>query len=176
MSLRAAVLRCVVQYPGELDAGQIGAMVLPWPKPAHPPTGLEDIRARAVARATHEAGAATKVSRALGKLVEAGLVEPTAAPRLAPWFTDTARRHGLDRALERAHPRWPGRVPAMPGHVRLLAEVGGKGPPSTHALLGESPSGARKQAYRDLCDWGVLVSPRCRWPTPKGVAAAQETA
>lgn len=173
VTLRDDVLRCVVRYPGELDAGQIGVLVLPWPKPADPPSTLEDIRARVAARAAHEAQVAARVSRCLGKLVEAGLVEPTAAPRWAPWFADAVRTRGLVDALARAHPRWPGRVPPMPGHVRLLEELGEKGPPSTRALLGAAPSGARKDAYADLCEWGVVVSPRCRWPTARGTAMVE---
>lgn len=169
LTLRTAILHHLAENPGELDAGDLARLVLPFPPAATPPTCLDDVYARRAARMAHEAQAAAKVSRALKNLTAAGLVAPVGAPVLSPWFAREVEARGVALALERAHPRWPGRVPVLALHRSLVVEVGTKGPESVCALLGERPDGARKRAYRDLGEWGCIVRPTARTLTAAGL-------
>jgi hypothetical protein len=163
-SLGFRVLALIVDYPGELDAQAIADHVFPPPRLAGP-ASYEARRALADAKATHRAESAARVSRVLGRLQAAGLIERRGPPRVAAWFTRTVDRHGLADALHRAHPAWPGRVPRLVAHLRVLGEV-----VKPTGAVKYGAGGVEAQAYRDLVAWGVVVSPSRRFATPKGVA------
>lgn len=168
VTLPSRILGLLADYPGELDAADVARMLMPRAPLLEAPRNLADLYARRAARVAEESALTLKVSRALGKLTERGLVMARQAPMLAPWFAHDAGVRGVAVALARAHPRWPGEVAPMPGHVAMVREVGEKVPGSVRALLGESPSGSRKRVYADLCSWGVVVRPGCRWLTDAG--------
>jgi len=182
------VLRLVAAHPGELDAGTIAERLLPAPpwRPPFPATHAEraasyaawlteergplsdDGRAR---RGGRREAAAARVSRALGRLQERGLIETRGPPIVAPWWLAVAQRRGVLPALRSAADVEGG---DLTSHVAMVAEVE-KGPRSAAALLGASPSGARKRVYADLIAWGVVLPPSQRWATEAGLALLQNT-
>lgn len=182
------VLALVAAHPGELDASTIAERLLPAPpwRPPFPATHAERAASYA-AWLTEERGplsadgrtrvggrreaAAARVSRALGRLQERGLVETRGPPVVAPWWLAVARRRGVLPALRSAADVDGG---DLAGHVAMVAEVE-KGPRSAAALLGPSPSGARKRTYADLVAWGVILPPSQRWATEAGLALLQDS-
>ena len=177
------VLRLVAAHPGELDASTIAERLLPGPpwRPPFPATHAERAASYA-AWLTEERGplgadgrtrtggrreaAAARVSRALGRLQERGLIETRGPPILAPWWLAVAQRRGVLPALRSAADVDDG---DLTSHVAMVAEVE-KGPRTAAALLGTSPSGARKRVYADLIAWGVILPPSQRWATEAGLA------
>lgn len=113
-----------------------------------------------------------KVARALGRLVEAGLLEKLAPPLLSPEFRRSVEERGAPAALRRFHPSWPGRVVNDAEDLQLrLIERARSGNCSTRAVLGsKAPSGTVLRAYSELVRWGVLIAPQQRHATPAGVA------
>lgn len=174
-SPRWEVLRLIVECPGELDASAIAAHLWPPPK-LSPPSSLADIYARKKEWEAVESANRAKVSGYLRQLGTKGLICECGAPVLADWFVKRAIQENqgiilleFDRVLQRIHPKWPGKTPTIRRHVRMVGEIYHCGPPTVGALLGKSPDGATKVAYRDLVDWGVIVAPGKRKPTEAGV-------
>ena len=166
------ILAAVVDNHGELDAQAIADSLYPPPKLAGPITSRAGWAAWATAKAEHRREKAARVSRMLGRLTEAGLIGSRGAPIVSRWFADLAMRRGLTEAMERAHPAWPAPVPPLVAHREMVEEVG-KGPTSARSLLGSQPSGARKKVYRQLVEWGVIVSGSQRVATSAGVAVVE---
>lgn len=172
------VLRLVVENPGEMTVdGLVRCLRLVEPRPVpvteRPVTQIGQWRAEMAERARAERvareEARARVTRALGRLVEAGFVEKLRPPRLSREFIARAERYGTAEALCFFHPAFPESPPVteMPGYLALVQEVE-KLPGSALALLGRAPSGAVQQRYADLVRWGVVVSPKQRWATERG--------
>ena len=179
-SIGRAVLELVVAHPGELDAEAIARTLYPPPRWEAPPATAGHA-ARSASYATwraahrqHQRSSCDRVSRLLGRLQERGLIETRGAPLLADWWPRAVRRHGAESALRGVMDEDTERG-ALASHLALIARVE-KGPASTSALLGPSPSGATKRTYDDLVTWGVIVPPSFRWPTPAGVALVTASA
>lgn len=179
-------LALLVAEPGVLDAEALGLALEP-PVPLTLPVASHAERSRAyTAWADRELGALVGVKRAggrrdqatarasrlLSELQRLGLVETRGGPTLMDGWARLVKRHGELGALQLAHPLWPRAVPGLTSHLAMVREVG-KGPPSVLVLLGAKPSGARKETYRELCAWGVVVPPRFRWPTEAGRALVE---
>jgi len=162
------VLACLVADEDGLTVEQIAAHVYPPLRWTEPFRGAADYKARIAARAAHEAGARARVSRLLSRLQERGLVETRGAPRVAEWVQE--RLHGgadLASLVRRAHPLWPGKVPSVAAHVKLMERIMGGDFPTAKALLkGDS---SQESICADLAAWGLIVAPSRRRPTEKGV-------
>lgn len=176
MSLARSVLALLCVYPGQLTASDIAAHLFPPPKLDHQLPTAAAWREWGAAKEAHIRATSRRVSRALGKLQEQGLVAPCRPPHLAAWFLDDAAKRGLALALHRAHPAWPGKVPALGRHFILVGRLGDEGPMIVHDLLGATPDGATKRAYRELVEWGIVVAPSLRWATAAGVALVEVAA
>ncbi len=168
-SLRARVLLLVAD--DAMVAEDLAAHLCPPPKMDGPPGSAAAWRELAQARAVYRREAIRRVSRALEALHAVGLVAPCGAPRLAEWFLVDFDRRGVADAVARAHPAWPAELPDLAAYRRMV-EACGQGPGSTRELLGESPSGAAKRVYRELVEWGVIVSASSRVATEAGRAEA----
>ncbi len=166
-SLRFRVLFLLVD--DALTAEQLAAHLFPPPKLAGPLTSRAAWKERADAVAVYRREGIRKVSRALDALHAAGLVAPCGAPTLARWYCERIERYGFVLALHRAHPAFPRDAGNLAAHLRLVDQCS-QGPTSTRALLGASPSGAQKRAYRELGDWGVIVPASGRVATAAGIA------
>jgi hypothetical protein len=173
-SLRFRVLRLIVENPGDLTAESIAAHLFPPPKLAGPLSSAEAWRARARAVECHKRGAERQVRRAIDALQGAGLVVAHGAPMVSEWFCGSIERWTLPTAIERAHPAWPRKLPDLAAY-RSIVEAATAGPSSAGALLGSNPSGSRKRRYRELCSWGVLISPSQRVATDAGVSVIHTT-
>lgn len=172
-SLRWRVLVSVTD--DALTAAEIAAHICPPPRLDGPLTSRAAWAARAAAVDAHQARATRAVSRALDALTAAGLVAPSAPPRVAEWLAERIAQRGLADALERAHPAWPAAVPPLATHRRLV-EACRQGPTSARDALGPSPSGAVKRAWREVCAWGWVVPPRGRVATEAGRAVVRRGA
>ena len=170
-----AVLSIVATYPGELDAEAVAMHLWPPPRLTAPLPSAEAWKARAEAVEAHRRLQATRASRLLGRLTEAGYVERVGRPVLARWFVERVERFGLGEAMCRAHPAWPRSSGNLHGHLQLAREAE-KGPLSARALLGDNPSGSRKRDYAELCAWGVIVPPSHQTATAAGVALVARVA
>jgi hypothetical protein len=190
------VLALIVQSPGELDADAIGHILWPAPKRQGPPlfwpggsragevykAWLASIQGQRQQSEHWRSRKAEKASRFIGRLQEAGLVEPMRPPALSEWWlnlvVDMGKEAALGRlaALERAcaddveTSEAEETQEVKERHEQLLALIAKveKGPRSTSDLLGASPSGAQKLAYKRLVMLGILVPPSYRWPTKAG--------
>lgn len=164
------VLRQVAEYPGELSVDDLVARLKLLPRRVQPFKSAEERRAWLEMMDDSRRASCARVTRTLGRLVEARLVEPMRPPRLSPEFAKRAAQDGLSAALLAFHPAWPAPPKAdLSGYLALVAEVENL-PPSARDLLGAKPSGARQACYADLVRWGVVVAPQQRWPTAAGVA------
>lgn len=168
-ALRARVLLLLAD--DAMVAEDLAAHIFPPPKMDGPPGSAAAWRELAQARAVYRREAVRRVSRALEALHASGLVNPCGAPRLAEWFLVRVERFGMVDAVARAHPAWPAELPDLAAY-RRMAEQCSQGPGSTRELLGESPSGAAKRVYRELVEWGVIVSASSRVATETGRAEA----
>ena len=156
------VLALLVASPGELDAEAVGRHLWPPPKLTSS-AGYLGWRQAVVG---HVTTSTARAARLLGRLVEAGQVEHQREPAVAAWFTDLARRHGIEAALRRAHPAYPADVPDLRGLSRLVKAMQVERGPGARV----APSGATKRKLARLVEMGVLVPSSRRWPTAKGIA------
>ena len=167
-TLPGRVLRLLVAYPGELRAADIAEHLYPRPRRITPYVNAADYRSWQGEVAEWHTHHTALVSRAIGRLQEAGLVERLGRVRVAAWFAEDAKTRGVISALDRANPRWPAPSPPLTGAGFLV-----------HLLIGgveKSPgdcvpkSGAGQRTYARLVEWGVLVAPSQRVATEKGRA------
>ena len=163
------ILACLVADEDGLTVEQLATHVYPPLRWTEPFRGAADYKARIAARAAHEAGARARVSRLLSRLQERGLVEPRGAPRVAEWVQ--ARLHGgadLATLVRRAHPLWPGKVPPVAAHVKLMRRAMSGDFPTSRALLkGDS---SQESICADLAAWGLIVAPSVRRASARGRA------
>lgn len=176
-SLRFRVLAVIIANPSEMAVADIARHLfppprMPWPSPSLPVADrLAVVRGHAIHVAEEHGRACARVSNAVESLQKDGLVAPCGPPAPAAWFVERVSRFGVAHALERAHPLWPRPLAAGLGsHVAIYSRLTGKRPPSVAALLGPSPSGAQRRAWRELVAWGCVVGPRSRVPTMAGIA------
>lgn len=165
------VLALVVEEPGALTAEMIADRLYPEPAHVGPFTAasyrahVEALRAH---RAEHAQAARVKaVGVLLHRLQQRGLVERCGGIRVAPWFEETAQRRGEVKALRLAMPEADRRqARELRPHRAVLATVRAC-PGSVRDVLAEG-GGWRREAYADLGDWGVLVTPTRRTATEAG--------
>lgn len=185
------LLEAVVLSPGCWTTSTLSSAMGP------PRFDATDYPAWVKARKAHT----VKIGRALGRLVEGGLLEKQRGPRLAQWAVD--RLEMLPRLADFVRSLypvtfdgldWPGDDATDEGDdidagieidTNLNADViigrlmFGQDEEcqavTTRDLLGSGSSGAMRRAYRWLCERGVIEAPSLRWPTAAGVALVQET-
>jgi hypothetical protein len=173
-------LALIVETPGELSSDALAAHLWPPVTRSTPFASAAEYSEWRRNRVSSERDRAAKASRIVRRLAEAGLIESRGGPTLAAWFRDKWERRAIRivadwRALGMA--RSPTADEAREIALTLLvgaAEAGlirqvAKGPETVGALLGPSPSGARKRLYAGLVAQGVVVAPAQRWPTAAGV-------
>ena len=175
-TLAGQVLHHVVLLPGALDAAAIADLL--WREPAivGPLTSASYAIWRAEV-AVFRAGAADRsrrVSTALHRLQQQGLIEPCAGVAVAAWHEERVARLGAVRALDLAADldEDEDRARDLGAHLRLLQRVR-ECPVSVRELLSEGGGWARL-AYADLGAWGVIETPQRRRPTARGIALVQE--
>lgn len=186
-------LALLVARPGQLDAAALGQSL--W-RPQI--TSTADYLQARRAMLAHGFAAPRTALRAPSPL-------PQAAQLGASWSAEAAKLlHGLQRRgmVERVRPpqvaeEWlellaadgPAAViragadpdahgPSDPTGLRahLLAELVRATPATVTAWAGAGPSGNVVRAIADLVEWGIVVPPSFRWPTPQGIDwIAQET-
>jgi hypothetical protein len=192
-----AVLAELVSRPGQ-DVASLARACNDWRPP--PATTLAELRARQEAlraefRARPAAGtkaaprslaarkAREQVSRAVERLVLAGLVEARAGVTLDPWTAKAWQERGEASLARREHVERAGVieaavwVPAAAGDVAIVrALLDGPLPQNELAARsggltsGGQRSGVWLARYAALVEDGVLVPPGDRWPTPAGRA------
>lgn len=180
------ILRDIVDYPGEYDAAMLTNKHYPYQAYNG---GLfrtaEDWKKNTALRAQHTKQAKAKISRYLGRLVEAGLIEKNVGVRLDPAFLPLWEAKGADAlqsstSLVNSMGEIVGsRVEAAhPAAVRMVEYLHRCGcvplDTFTRDTDGYSAAGNRQGAwafhYEKLTAEGVICPPRYRWPTPDGLA------
>jgi hypothetical protein len=190
------VLELVCRRPGELSAGAIGRIL--WPAPRLPVPVLQcgglasagerlrqwlrDAEDRRLRTEAHQAQAAARAGRLLGRLQSQGLVERERPPRLAPWWADLAeaeragkleRLYCIDQLPEDeeeydpAAPVQSGATTLLQQMARLVGEVE-KEPSTTAQVLGPKAGGTARRAYAVLVELGIVIPSSFRWPTEAG--------
>lgn len=184
-TLPGRCLAAIVADPGALTAEGLAARLLPYaPPPVAPPSpawarlGLapRHTAATATARAAHLAQSTREVARALSRLTEAGYLAPAGdVVALHPASAALLAARGLPALLALGAPEPddegeadPDTSAAAEAILRALAA----GPTTYRALLGPSPGGATKAAYRALAEALVISIPSHRRPTEGGIALA----
>lgn len=168
------VLAALVLAEGA-TAAELAADVLPLPaltlEQTTGPDRLRLLQDRAQVRRDNE----QRVSRVLGRLQEAELVETRGRARpSASWRKvttepgPTGRQRSRVEAL-RLMSGWMLREEDTGAYLALLCRVENQ-PGSVATLSGQD--GVR---YRRLVEWDVLVSPAQRWPTLKGIELIRAT-
>lgn len=167
------VLELVVRRPGQLDAAEIGSLL--W-RPRWR-TKEEYFAARSVI--VRESSTWTsRVGVFLNRLQERGYIEHCRPPVVAPKWAALARRKPA-RAIAEASEEEIERSPEDP-RVRLLGELARrKTPCSAQEWVTGTPTGSGprppvwgnvQRAVADLVEWGLVIPPTSRWPTPAGIA------
>lgn len=123
------------------------------------PDRLRLVREREARRRDHE----QQVSRLLGRLQEAGLVETRAKARPSESWRHQAARHGEVAAL-RCMSCWTVLEADAGPYLELIGRV-----EKTPACVGRLER-REVERYRQLVAWDVLVAPSQRWPTEAGIA------
>lgn len=165
------VLALIVEEPGALTAEMIADRLHPEPRHVGPFTPAS-YRAHVEALRAHrdedaQAARVKAVGVLLHRLQGRGLVEKCAGLRVAPWFEAKVEKRGLHKALLLAQPI--GGPKRDLGAHRALIELVRASPGSVRAL-GAGGGGWRWEAYTDLGEWGVLVTPTRRTATEAGRA------
>lgn len=185
-SLPGRCLAAICADPGAHTAESLAARLLPYEAPPAPPPdarwarlGLAPVwsATTASARAAHLASTTATVARALSRLTEAGLLapagrtvalHPTSAALLAARGLPALLALGAPEPDDDAEGPDPDTSAAAEALLRALAD----GPTTYAVLLGPSPTGAAKRAYRALADALVISIPSHRHPTAAGIALA----
>lgn len=160
------VLALVVAHPGQLDAAAIGQRL--W-RPRV--TGTADyLRVRA-AIVSHAGDWTSRAAGLLHRLQQQALVERVRPPQVAEEWAELAAVEGtgprevVEAAADTEGPPDPSGL-----RVALLADLVRRAPATVAAWVGDAPAGHVQRAVADLVEWGVVVPPSRRWPTPDGVA------
>jgi hypothetical protein len=182
------ILKDIVDYPGEFDAALLTSKHYPY----QPYNGglfrsAEDWKKNTTLRTQHTKQARAKVSRYLGRLVEADLIEKNVGVRLDPAFLPLWEAKGVEALQsttsvvnsmgEIVGSRVEAPHPTTVRMVEYLHRAGGI-PVAldtfTRDTGGYSAAGNRQGAwtfhYEKLTGEGVICPPRYRWPTPDGSA------
>lgn len=168
-----AVLALIVAEPGALTAEILADRLHPEPRHVGPfdaASWAAHVAALRAHRAEAAVAARTKaVATILHRLQQLGLIERCGGVRVAPWFEAMCERRGETKALRLARPETDRRhARELAAHRELLAKVRSC-PGSVRELLAEG-GGWRREAYADLGDWGVLVTPTRRTASEAGRA------
>ena len=184
------ILKDIVDYPGELDTALLTSRRYPYQAYNG---GLfrssADYRRNKELKDQHTKSTRAKVSRYLGRLVEAGLIEKNTGVRLDPAFLPLWEAKG-EQSLQThiSVVNSTGEIignrvePAHPSAVGMVAYLYAAGAGSTPIALttftkdtggysaAENRQGAWTFHYEKLIREGVICPPRYRWPTPEGSA------
>lgn len=192
------ILALLVATP-RMTAGELAAEVFPVRMPRCPyagPANTAGVTRWREEYAAAERAAVARATRLLGRLQEAGYVEPLGPPRLAEWVEPAIRTaaarlqrdwrnlaESLDgpatltpeeadrRAVLAVIRRRASSREAVAWHARIVAALRVDNPPgSVRALMGPRPGGQANRAYRRLDEMGILVTPSQRVATVVGEA------
>ncbi len=188
------LLLALAKWEPGATAEDLARQALPWE--ARPYRNLVERASEKARKEEHERSVraeVVRISRVLGRLAEAGLVEPARGIILDPLFSAAWEREGA-AALDERRYRYARRagellivgVEVASGSSRAVAMVEAlreRGPLSVRDLAASSEgltaggeiSGAWKGLYRQLCEAGVLVAPQVRRLTSEGRALAAST-
>lgn len=188
------ILRAIVTWPGELDVAALVTMLFPCPDPLPelPPlqwspvqasaryrAWRQSIQGRDLVRRQHQRIASDRVTRLLGRLQSQGLIQKCIWVTCSDWWDSLRRGGSLEACLARVaavdvlpqdeEDEDPEERPVFGRHaLDLVGRAEECGSLTYAALMGNSPSGARKLAYDKLVEAGVLVPPSFRLPTEAG--------
>jgi hypothetical protein len=189
-TFRWKVLEALVRNE-EGTSTEVTSWVLPGPARLTPYGSATEWRQWRAFVTAEKAKSRTKVSRALGRLQERGLIARTGPAELHAWALKALRKGGVAAILRHIHEVGftdsevdlddPDSVPGVedvPGVDRSAAqrivEALAAGPKSRTMLYREStgkwgaPTGAWLRVYSRLCERDVICAPAVRRPTTEG--------